>query len=100
MDSLTSGTEEGSHGESATAAEESLAARPGGISFVRTGRWAVSGSFMRTGCRFMRTRGGGFVHTDGGFEHTGAFRVWHTGAWIVSSHRSIRILKTGSDTYF
>jgi hypothetical protein len=41
----------------------------------------------------MSTRGGGF-------EHTGAFRVWHTGAWIVSSHRSIRILKTGSDTYF
>jgi hypothetical protein len=93
MDSLTSGTEEGSHGESATAVEESSAARPGGISFVRTGRWAGSGSFMRTGCRFMSTRGGGF-------EHTGAFRVWHTGAWIVSSHRSIRILKTGSDTYF
>jgi hypothetical protein len=55
MDSLTSGTEEGLHSESVRRAQHS-ATHPGSVGF-------------------MRTRGGGFVRTDGGFMHIIAFRV-------------------------
>jgi hypothetical protein len=44
-----SGTEEGSHDESATVPAEISAAHPGGVGFVRTGRHTSGGGFMRTG---------------------------------------------------
>jgi hypothetical protein len=70
MDSLTSGAEEGSHGESVTMAEESSA-------LGSSPRWRPLCAYREAG---RQRASGSFVRTDGGFVHTIAFRVWHTWA--------------------